>query len=74
MLSAVGFVGNWWLIVQHVSYFDRFAPPTPLGHLWSLAVEEQFYLVWPWVLLGALSLGGGNRMGIYPGLAVVALD
>src|SRR5689334_2042101 len=29
VLSAVGFVGNWWLIVQNVSYFDRFAPPTP---------------------------------------------
>jgi len=75
VLSAVGFVGNWWLIVQNVSYFDRFAPPTPLGHLWSLAVEEQFYLVWPWVLLGALWLVRRRRPHpqIYPGLAVVAL-
>ena len=55
------FIGNWWLIVQNVSYFDRFAPPTPLGHLWSLAVEEQFYLVWPWVLLGALWLARRRR-------------
>jgi hypothetical protein len=75
VLSAVGFVGNWWLIVQNVSYFDRFAPPTPLGHLWSLAVEEQFYLVWPWVLLGALWLVRRRQPHgpIYPGLAVVAL-
>ena len=74
VLSAVGFVGNWWLIVQNVSYFDRFAPPTPLGHLWSLAVEEQFYLVWPWVLLGALWLARRrHRRGqVYPGLAVAA--
>ncbi len=75
VLSAVGFVGNWWLIVQNVSYFDRFAPPTPLGHLWSLAVEEQFYLVWPWVLLGALWLARRrHRRGqVYPGLAVAAI-
>ncbi len=48
--SAVGYVTNWWLIAQHRSYFAQFGPPSPLGHLWSLAVEEQFYLVWPWLL------------------------
>src|SRR5262249_61937232 len=48
--AAAGYVSNWWLIAQHSSYFAQFAPPTPLGHLWSLAVEEQFYLVWPWLL------------------------
>jgi peptidoglycan/LPS O-acetylase OafA/YrhL len=47
--SAV-YVTNWWLIVQHSSYFAQFAPPSPLDHLWSLAVEEQFYLIWPWLL------------------------
>jgi peptidoglycan/LPS O-acetylase OafA/YrhL len=46
----VGYVTNWWLIAQHRSYFAQFGPPSPLGHLWSLAVEEQFYLVWPWLL------------------------
>ncbi len=50
VVSAVGYVTNWWLIAQHSSYFAQFGPPSPLGHLWSLAVEEQFYLVWPWVL------------------------
>src|SRR3954468_8742374 len=51
VISSALYVNNWWLIDQHVSYFARFAPPSPLGHLWSLGVEEQFYLVWPWVLL-----------------------
>lgn len=52
--AASVYVSNWWLILQHVSYFARFGPPAPLGHLWSLAVEEQFYLIWPWLLWGGL--------------------
>src|ERR1700752_1639923 len=62
--AAVGYVINWWLIAQNSSYFARFAPPTPLGHLWSLAVEEQFYLIWPWLLwLGLLWFGRRGRAG-----------
>src|SRR6201987_4086260 len=51
VVASVFYVSNWWYIGQHSSYYARFAPPTPLDHLWSLAVEEQFYLVWPWVVL-----------------------
>ncbi len=51
MAAAAGYVSNWWLIAQNSSYFARFGPPSPLGHLWSLAVEEQFYLIWPWLVL-----------------------
>ena len=55
VVAATFYMSNWWLIFQHVSYFARFGPPSPLGHLWSLAVEEQFYLIWPWLLwLGLL--------------------
>jgi peptidoglycan/LPS O-acetylase OafA/YrhL len=50
VLAAVGYVSNWWNIVGEASYFTRFGPPPPLDHLWSLAVEEQFYLIWPWLL------------------------
>jgi peptidoglycan/LPS O-acetylase OafA/YrhL len=51
VVAALAYVSNWWLIGQNVSYFDRFGPPSPVGHLWSLAVEEQFYLIWPFVVL-----------------------
>ena len=75
VLTSLLYVNNWWQISQHVSYFARFAPPTPLSHLWSLAVEEQFYLVWPLLLLLGLWLVPERRrpIGIRPRLAVVAL-
>lgn len=50
VLAALLYVSNWWLVFHKVSYFASFGPPSPLGHLWSLAVEEQFYLFWPLLL------------------------
>ena len=61
VLATAGYVSNWWLIAQHSSYFAQFGPPSPLGHLWSLAVEEQFYLVWPWLLWLGLRWARGRR-------------
>lgn len=66
-LAALFYASNWWMIFDDVSYFDSFGLPSPLAHLWTLAIEEQFYVVWPLVLLGLLTIVR-NRTAI---LAVV---
>jgi peptidoglycan/LPS O-acetylase OafA/YrhL len=50
-LAAAFYVSNWYQIFSHKSYFEAIGRPSLLRHLWSLAVEEQFYLVWPVVLV-----------------------
>lgn len=62
-LASLGYVTNWYLIFEHHSYFETFTRPSLLRHLWSLAVEEQFYLLFP--PLFALVLGR-----LRPGYAV----
>src|ERR1700733_3572222 len=56
VISASLYFANWSTIAVHGSYFSRFTAPLPLDHLWSLSIEEQFYLVWPWLLLLAIRL------------------
>jgi len=55
-LSSIFYSSNWWFIYHKLSYFDSFGSPSPLKNLWSLAIEEQFYLLWPIVLIVGLSI------------------
>ncbi len=52
--ASLFYVQNWHAIIADQPYFESFGRPSPLRHLWSLAIEEQFYLLWPLVLPAAL--------------------
>jgi len=54
---TVGYLANWHLIKDQDDYFAAYSSASPLRHTWSLAIEEQFYLAWPLILLILLWLG-----------------
>ena len=57
-LSSVLYVENWTLAVNAVDYLGSTQAPSPFQHYWSLGVEEQFYLLWPFVVAGGVWLVG----------------
>ncbi|WIB78907.1 acyltransferase family protein [Curtobacterium sp. MCPF17_002] len=61
VLAASLFSENWYLAAQSVSYLDASATPSALQHFWSLSVEEQFYIVWPLILLAAIAVIARRR-------------
>jgi peptidoglycan/LPS O-acetylase OafA/YrhL len=63
VLAASLFSENWYLAAQSVSYLDASATPSALQHFWSLSVEEQFYIVWPLVILAAIAVIARRRVG-----------
>ena len=56
-LAGLAYVTNWWFVASGVSYAGSFSAPSPFRHLWSLAVEEQYYLLWPLVVVACTALG-----------------
>jgi peptidoglycan/LPS O-acetylase OafA/YrhL len=70
-ISSLAYVANWHFIFAHQSYFDQFQRPSLFRHLWSLSVEEQFYLFWPLVFAAGMAWLGRKRLlvGVLAGAA-----
>ncbi len=64
LLAAVTYSSNWWQALHHQSYFTTFGPPPLLRHLWSLAIEEQFYMAWPLILAIVLAVSRRKRVRV----------
>lgn len=71
------FAGNWRYAATGTDYFQEGTAPSPLQHFWSLSVEEQFYFIWPWLLLAVFALtpraAGSSRRRMVAGALMVAL-
>ena len=75
-LAALGYVANWRFVFSGKSYASLFSSPSPLQHFWSLAIEEQFYVVFPLLVAAVLVVGRGSRRvlaGVLGGLAVASI-
>jgi peptidoglycan/LPS O-acetylase OafA/YrhL len=59
-VAAFFWVANWAFVAQNTDYFSQGAPPSPLQHTWSLGVEEQYYLIWPLLLIAVAFLFRGR--------------
>jgi peptidoglycan/LPS O-acetylase OafA/YrhL len=77
-ISAVLFTANWHFAQTGVNYFNQSLPPSPLQHYWSLSAEEQFYFVWPWLMLGLLLIGlrfwRRERARLVAGIAIAVIS
>lgn len=63
VLSIFSASNNWWQIARNASYFTRITGTSPFTHLWSLAIEMQFYLIWPVLFLGYTALNRSKKWG-----------
>ncbi|HTR73757.1 MAG TPA: acyltransferase, partial [Solirubrobacterales bacterium] len=61
-LASLFYFANWHFIFDNTSYFEQFGRPSLFTHLWSLSVEEQFYLFWPLVFAAGMKLFGRRRL------------
>ncbi len=73
-LAVLGYFSNWHFIAIGANYFQQGAAPSPLTHTWSLAIEEQFYLVWPPIVIAIMWCARRRRgLGLAAVLAVSVL-
>ena len=70
-IAGLAYVANWRFVFDQQSYFEAALGPSPLLHTWSLAVEEQWYLLWPLAMVGLVMLARNHRRGAGIAAAVV---
>jgi peptidoglycan/LPS O-acetylase OafA/YrhL len=66
------YVANWQQIYSGAGYWDAFAAPSAFEHLWSLAIEEQFYVLWPLLVIVAWRIGRTRALGVLAGIGIIA--
>jgi peptidoglycan/LPS O-acetylase OafA/YrhL len=71
LVGSIGYVANWRFVLSGQSYADLFGAPSPLLHFWSLAIEEQFYLLYPLLAYGVLKVLRWSRRAFAAVLAVM---
>jgi len=71
MLASLGYVANWRLYASGTSYANLFSAPTPLQHFWSLAIEEQFYVFFPLIVIVLMRIGGRKLLATVCTIAAI---
>ena len=61
-IATLGYVTNWRFVLAHRGYFAQYGPASPLAHTWSLAIEEQFYVLWPLMAIPVLHRWGARGL------------
>lgn len=70
--AALAYVANWRFVLSGDSYADQWGAPSPFKHAWSLAIEEQFYVLWPLIVIGLAALTW-RRVGLHRAVMVLSV-
>jgi peptidoglycan/LPS O-acetylase OafA/YrhL len=71
-LATLGYIANWHSLWSDTSYWELFSAPSLLAHTWSLAIEEQLYVLWPLVVVGVLRAGRRRLQPLFVTTLVLA--